>query len=150
MAPGVGIEPPGEGEASAAGAPRSQDARWAAHLSAAREGHLIVSRKAVEIVDGIKHKLGARLDNTRRRAAKPSPQRRKQVGDAGAVLMPRTPKPGQNRDPTTFASTFAWFERRAMARPRPSQPGDHQPRWPPLHGGRVHDRLSDIRRRENL
>ncbi|SED58128.1 DEAD/DEAH box helicase [Streptomyces sp. Ag109_O5-10] len=72
----VGIEPAAEG-----GAPRPQDARWNANLTAARqfharEGHLQVPRKAVEIVDGEEYKLGAWLDNTRRRAAKLSPQRR--------------------------------------------------------------------------
>ncbi|WP_234545338.1 helicase associated domain-containing protein [Streptomyces shenzhenensis] len=77
----VGIEPAAEDGASAAGAPRSQDARWAANLAAARqfharEGHLSVPRKAVEIVDGVEHKLGAWLDNVRKRAAKLSPQRR--------------------------------------------------------------------------
>ncbi|MEU2337166.1 DEAD/DEAH box helicase family protein [Streptomyces sp. NPDC013172] len=56
----VGIEPAAEGGAPAAGAPRSQDARWAANLAAARqfharEGHLAVPRKAVEIVDGAEH-----------------------------------------------------------------------------------------------
>ncbi|WP_420802757.1 Helicase associated domain protein [Streptomyces adustus] len=83
----VGIEPPAEGEL-VAGAPRSQDARWAANLAAARqfharEGHLTVPRKAVEIVDGIEHKLGAFLDNTRRRAAKLSPQRRAELDQMG-------------------------------------------------------------------
>ncbi|MFF8329185.1 DEAD/DEAH box helicase [Rhodococcus qingshengii] len=79
----VGIEPAAEGE-SVAGAPRSQDARWAANLAAARqfharEGHLQVPRKAVEIVNGVEHKLGAFLDNARRRAAKLSPQRRAEL-----------------------------------------------------------------------
>ncbi|MFF4838258.1 helicase associated domain-containing protein [Streptomyces sp. NPDC001315] len=62
-------------------APRSQDARWAANLAAARqfhacEGHLTVPRKAVEMVDGEEHKLGAFLDHVRCRAGKLSPQRR--------------------------------------------------------------------------
>ncbi|MGY5052375.1 helicase associated domain-containing protein, partial [Streptomyces sp. 900105755] len=79
----VGIEPAAEGD-PAAGAPRSQDARWAANLTAARqfharEGHLRPARKAVEIVDGEEHKFGAFLDNTRRRAAKLSPQRRAEL-----------------------------------------------------------------------
>ncbi|MFG2951968.1 Helicase associated domain protein [Streptomyces adustus] len=83
----VGIEPPAEGE-PVPGAPRSQDARWAANLAAARqfparEEHLAVPRKAVEIMDGVEHKLGARLDNTRRRAAKLSPQRRAELDQLG-------------------------------------------------------------------
>lgn len=84
----VGVEPASEGGAPTAGAPRSQDARWAANLAAARqyharEGHLIVPRQHVEITgDGngdsgrTAVKLGAWLDNTRRRAAKLSPERR--------------------------------------------------------------------------
>ncbi|MGY5051878.1 Helicase associated domain protein [Streptomyces sp. 900105755] len=58
-----------------------QASAWEAGLTAARqfharERHLQVPRKAVEIVDGEEYKLGAWLDNTRRRAAKLSPQRR--------------------------------------------------------------------------
>ncbi|WP_046730763.1 Helicase associated domain protein [Streptomyces humi] len=83
----VGIEPPSEGE-PVAGAPRSQDARWTANLTAARqfharEGHLQAPRKAVEIVDGVEHKLGAWLDNVRKRAAKLSPQRRADLDQLG-------------------------------------------------------------------
>ncbi|MFE2582919.1 helicase associated domain-containing protein [Streptomyces sp. NPDC059378] len=78
----VGIAPT-EGE-PVAGAPRSQDARWAANLTAARqfharEGHLSVPRKAVETVNGIEYKLGAWLDNTRGRADKLSPERRAEL-----------------------------------------------------------------------
>ncbi|MGX1541104.1 Helicase associated domain protein [Streptomyces adustus] len=67
----IGIEPPAEGE-PAPGAPRSQDARWAANLTAARqfharEGHLAVPRKAVEIMDGVEHKLGHGSTTGRRR-----------------------------------------------------------------------------------
>lgn len=84
----VGIEPAAEGGAPTAGAPRSQDARWNANLTAARqfharEGHLQVPRQHVEITsdgDGDSGqaavKLGAWLDNTRRRAGKLSPERR--------------------------------------------------------------------------
>lgn len=84
----VGIEPAAEGGAPAAGAPRSQDARWAANLTAARqfharEGHLRPARKAVEIVDGEEYNLGAFLDNARRRAAKLSPQRRADLDHLG-------------------------------------------------------------------
>ncbi|MFE2581270.1 Helicase associated domain protein [Streptomyces sp. NPDC059378] len=83
----VGIEPPAEGE-PVPGAPRSQDARWAANLTAARqfharEGHLLAPRKAVENVAGEQIKLGAWLDNTRRRAAKLSPQRRIELDQLG-------------------------------------------------------------------
>ncbi|MGY4929457.1 Helicase associated domain protein [Streptomyces sp. 900105755] len=79
----VGIEPAAGGE-PVTGVPRSQDTRWAANLAAARqfhtrEGHLQVPRKAVEIVNGEEYKLGAFLDNARRRAAKLSPQRRAEL-----------------------------------------------------------------------
>ncbi|MET9915022.1 Helicase associated domain protein [Streptomyces sp. NPDC006476] len=62
-------------------APRSQDDRWAMNLAAARqfharEGHLRPARKHVELVDGEEIKLGSFLDNTRRRAAKLSTERR--------------------------------------------------------------------------
>ncbi|MFF1516014.1 helicase associated domain-containing protein [Streptomyces sp. NPDC058305] len=54
---------------------RTQGDRWAVNVAAARqfharEGHLRVPRKAVEDVDGEQVKLGAFLDNTRRRASK--------------------------------------------------------------------------------
>ncbi|MER7841547.1 Helicase associated domain protein [Streptomyces sp. NPDC096040] len=90
----VGIEPPAEGE-PVQGAPRSQDARWEANLAAARqfharEGHLTVPRQHVEITgDGEEAegqaavKLGAWLDNTRRRAAKLSPERRMALDELG-------------------------------------------------------------------
>ncbi|MEU8936256.1 helicase associated domain-containing protein [Streptomyces sp. NPDC048409] len=80
----VGI-PAAEGE-PVAGAARSRDARWEANLAAARqfharEGHLQVPRQHVEITgngDGEQAavKLGAWLDNTRRRAAKLNEERR--------------------------------------------------------------------------
>ncbi|MFD5521468.1 helicase associated domain-containing protein [Streptomyces sp. NPDC127066] len=84
----VGIEPPGEGETSVAGAPRSRDARWTANLTAARqfharEGHLHVPRKAVENVAGEQIKLGAFVDNARRRAGKLSEQRRAELDGLG-------------------------------------------------------------------
>ncbi|MCT9004599.1 helicase associated domain-containing protein [Streptomyces rhizosphaerihabitans] len=83
----IGIEHQAEG-GPVPGAARSQDARWTANLAAARqfharEGHLTVPRKAVETVDGIEHKLGAWLDNTRRRAAKLSPQCRAELDQLG-------------------------------------------------------------------
>ncbi|MEV7394883.1 helicase associated domain-containing protein [Streptomyces sp. NPDC091215] len=83
----VGIEPAAEDE-PVADAPLTQDARWAANLAAARqyharEGHLTVPRKAIEIVDGVEHKLGAFLDNARRRAARLSPQRRADLDQLG-------------------------------------------------------------------
>ncbi|WP_406429989.1 Helicase associated domain protein [Streptomyces sp. NBC_00631] len=83
----VGIEPPAEGE-PVPGASRTQDARWAANLAAARkfharEGHLSVPRKHMEAVNGVEHKLGAFLDNTRRRAAKLSEQRRAELDQLG-------------------------------------------------------------------
>jgi len=95
----VGVEPAGAGEAAVPGR-RSQDERWVTHLSAARqfhmrEGHLRVPRKHVESVrvggdgkdsDGGQEtvvKLGAWIDNTRRRAAKLSPQRRADLDELG-------------------------------------------------------------------
>lgn len=83
----IGVEPAGEGEPVADGV-RSQDARWAANLAAARqfharEGHLRPARKHVEVVDGESFKLGAFLDNTRRRASKLSPERRAQLAALG-------------------------------------------------------------------
>ncbi|WAU78421.1 helicase associated domain-containing protein (plasmid) [Streptomyces sp. Qhu-G9] len=84
----LGIEPAAEGEA-AGPVRRSQDERWNTNLAAARqfrdrEGHLRPARKHVEMInvggggegDQEAVKLGAWLDNTRRRAAKLSPDRR--------------------------------------------------------------------------
>ncbi|WP_244362295.1 helicase associated domain-containing protein [Streptomyces aquilus] len=67
---------------------RSQDARWAANLAAARqfharEGHLRPARKHIETVNGEKIKLGTFLDNTRRRADKLSPERRTALDELG-------------------------------------------------------------------
>ncbi|GGN45753.1 Helicase associated domain protein [Streptomyces fuscichromogenes] len=83
----VGIEPVADGEPPAT-APRTQDARWTANLAAARQfherkGHLTVPRKHVEPVDGELVRLGAFLDNTRRRAGKLSPQRRADLDTLG-------------------------------------------------------------------
>ncbi|MFJ8802856.1 helicase associated domain-containing protein [Streptomyces sp. NPDC102487] len=82
----LGLEPAGEGELQPVR--KSQAQRWATHLAAARqfyarEGHLRVPRKAVEDVGGEQIKLGAFLDNTRRRAAKLSEQRRGELDDLG-------------------------------------------------------------------
>ncbi|MFJ9901006.1 Helicase associated domain protein [Streptomyces sp. NPDC091280] len=86
----LGIEPTADGESAGAAAPvaRSQDARWAANLAAARqfharEGHLRAGRKHIEVVDGEPYRLGAFLDNTRRRAAKLSTERRAQLTALG-------------------------------------------------------------------
>ncbi|MDH6554121.1 hypothetical protein M2162_008218 [Streptomyces sp. SAI-041] len=84
----IGLEPAGEDEAVVVPVRRSQDERWAANLAAVqqfreREGHVQVPRKAVEHVDGVPHKIGAWLDNTRRRAAKLSPQRRDELAALG-------------------------------------------------------------------
>ncbi|MER5226437.1 helicase associated domain-containing protein [Streptomyces flaveus] len=75
----LGLEP--AGEAGQPTARRTQADRWATHLAAARqfharEGHLRVPRKHVETVDGEAVRLGSFVDNTRRRAAKLSPERR--------------------------------------------------------------------------
>jgi hypothetical protein len=69
-------------------APRTQADKWAANVRAARqfharEGHLQPSRKAVEVVDGVEHKIGMFLDNARRRADKLSPQRRAELNALG-------------------------------------------------------------------
>ncbi|MBM9506679.1 Helicase associated domain protein [Streptomyces sp. KK5PA1] len=69
-------------------APRTQADKWAANLAAARqfharEGHLQPSRKAVEVVDGVEHKIGMFLDNARRRADKLSPERRAELDAIG-------------------------------------------------------------------
>ena len=95
----VGIEPTAADEAAVPGR-RSQDERWAVHLAAARqyharEGHLRVPRKHTETVraggdgkdsDGCQEtpvKLGAWIDNTRRRAAKLSLERRAHLDALG-------------------------------------------------------------------
>ncbi|MFG2440982.1 helicase associated domain-containing protein [Streptomyces sp. NPDC048508] len=49
----------------------------------AREGHLRPACKHVELVDGEETKLGAFLDNTRRRAAKLSEERRAELDELG-------------------------------------------------------------------
>ncbi|MFI1212403.1 Helicase associated domain protein [Streptomyces sp. NPDC020802] len=87
----LGIEPPAEGE-TAVPVRRSQDERWNTNLAAAsqfhaREGHLRPARKHVEVVDvkgggeGDQEavKLGAWLDNTRKRVGKLSTERRAQL-----------------------------------------------------------------------
>jgi hypothetical protein len=69
-------------------APRTQADKWAANLAAARqfharEGHLQPSRKAVEVVDGVEHKIGLFIDNARRRAHKLSADRRAELDALG-------------------------------------------------------------------
>lgn len=71
----IGVEAPTDGEPVTGPVRRTQDDRWATNLTAARqfharEGHLRVPRKTVEDLDGEQVKLGAFLDNTRRRASK--------------------------------------------------------------------------------
>ncbi|MFD5632290.1 Helicase associated domain protein [Streptomyces sp. NPDC127072] len=91
----LGIEPPAEGEAVGP-VRRSQDERWNTNLSAARqfharEGHLRPARKHVEVVEvngggeGGQEavKLGAWLDNTRKRVRKLSTERRAQLAALG-------------------------------------------------------------------
>ncbi|MFB7248379.1 Helicase associated domain protein [Streptomyces populi] len=83
----IGVEGPAEGDVVVP-VRRTQGDRWAANLAAARqfqarEGHLRVPRKAVEDIDGEQVRLGAFLDNTRRRAAKLSPQRRAELDQLG-------------------------------------------------------------------
>ncbi|WP_247707058.1 DEAD/DEAH box helicase [Streptomyces liliiviolaceus] len=76
----LGIEPPTDGEVVVP-VRRSQDERWNTNLTAAqqfhaREGHLRPARKHIEDVDGEPVKLGAFVDNTRRRVGKLSAERR--------------------------------------------------------------------------
>ncbi|TQJ92721.1 helicase associated domain-containing protein [Streptomyces sp. SLBN-31] len=92
----AGIDPAAAGETVAPGR-RSQDEWWATHLAAARqfharEGHLRVPRKHTETIrasgggNGGQEtvvKLGAWIDNTRRRAAKLTPQRRTDLDALG-------------------------------------------------------------------
>ncbi|MFJ2239758.1 Helicase associated domain protein [Streptomyces sp. NPDC087859] len=83
----IGVDPESEAVAVAP-ARRSQGDRWAANLAAARqfharEGHLQPARKHVELVDGEEIKLGAFLDNTRRRAAKLPTERRADLDALG-------------------------------------------------------------------
>jgi hypothetical protein len=80
------LEPAGEAEQLPVR--RTQADRWASHPAAARqfhtrEGHLNVPRKHVEDVGGAPVKLGAFLNNTRRRAAKLSPERRADLDALG-------------------------------------------------------------------
>ncbi|MFF7938054.1 MULTISPECIES: DEAD/DEAH box helicase [unclassified Streptomyces] len=93
----IGIEPASEHEAVVP-VRRSQDDRWAANLTAARqfharEGHLQVPRKHLETItmgtdgDGsgqeVAVKLGAFLDNVRRRVGKLSAERRAELAALG-------------------------------------------------------------------
>lgn len=83
----IGVEGSADGEVVES-VRRTQDARWVANLAAARqfrarEGHLRVPRKVVEVVDGEQIKLGAFLDNTRRRAGRLSEQRRAALDGLG-------------------------------------------------------------------
>ncbi|MET8788401.1 Helicase associated domain protein [Streptomyces sp. NPDC004589] len=81
----LGLEPAGEDERPAR---RTQDDKWVLNVAAARqyrarEGHLTVPRKHVEEVDGTAVRLGSFLDNTRRRAAKLTAQRRADLDQLG-------------------------------------------------------------------
>ncbi|MEW1569827.1 helicase associated domain-containing protein [Streptomyces sp. NPDC093509] len=84
----IGVEAPAEDEAVGESVRRTQGDRWGPNLAAARQfhargGHLRVPRKAAEDVAGEQIKLGAFLDNTRRRAPKPSEQRRAELDELG-------------------------------------------------------------------
>ncbi|WP_407700022.1 helicase associated domain-containing protein [Streptomyces liliiviolaceus] len=83
----LGIEAPADGEVVVP-VRRSQDERWNTNLAAVkqfrdREGHVRVPRKAVETVDGVPFKIGAFLDNARRRAGKLSAERRSELAVLG-------------------------------------------------------------------
>ncbi|KUN58201.1 helicase [Streptomyces griseorubiginosus] len=92
----VGVEPLGE-DGTVVPARKSQNERWAANLAAVRqfrerEGHVRVPRKAIEHVDGVPHKIGAFLDNCRRRVGGMSAERRAELAALGfewAVLEGR-------------------------------------------------------------
>ncbi|MFI5998547.1 helicase associated domain-containing protein [Streptomyces sp. NPDC051362] len=80
----IGVEAPAEDEAVR----RTRGERWAVNVAAARQfhawvGHLRVPRKAVEVVAGEQIKLGAFLDNARRRASKLSERRRAEFDELG-------------------------------------------------------------------
>jgi hypothetical protein len=80
------LSPAGPDERPAA--PRTQADKWNANMAAARqfharEGHLQPSRKAVEVVDGVEHKIGLFVDNARRRADKLSAERRQELTELG-------------------------------------------------------------------
>ncbi|MFD8767168.1 Helicase associated domain protein [Streptomyces mirabilis] len=89
----LGLEPASKAELQPTR--RTQADRWAVNLAAARqfhvrEGHLVVPRKHVEVIatggdDGLEEavKLGAFLDNTRRRASKLAEQRRADLDALG-------------------------------------------------------------------
>ncbi|MFJ1561956.1 helicase associated domain-containing protein [Streptomyces mirabilis] len=89
----LGLEPANEAELQPTR--RTQADRWAVNLAAARqfhvrEGHLVVPRKHAEMIatggdDGLEEavKLGAFLDNTRRRASKLAEQRRADLDALG-------------------------------------------------------------------
>ncbi|MEU3792592.1 Helicase associated domain protein [Streptomyces fructofermentans] len=83
----LGIEPPEEGEVLVP-VRRSQDERWNTNIAAARqfharEGHLRPARQHVERVNGELVKLGAFVDNSRRRADKLSTERRAALDELG-------------------------------------------------------------------
>ncbi|MFF0143624.1 Helicase associated domain protein [Streptomyces sp. NPDC005227] len=84
----IGVEAPADGEAVVGPVRRTQGDRWAANVAAARqfharEGHLRPARKHVELVDGEETKLGAFVDNARRRAGTLSEQRRAELDELG-------------------------------------------------------------------
>ncbi|MDQ0946618.1 superfamily II DNA or RNA helicase [Streptomyces phaeochromogenes] len=92
LANALGLEPADETEQPPAR--RTQADRWATHLAAARqfhtrEGHLNVGRKHVEELTGedgeggTAIRLGGWLDNTRRRAARLTPERRTELDELG-------------------------------------------------------------------
>jgi hypothetical protein len=83
----VGVEPLGEDDVVVP-ARKSQKERWATNLAAVRqfrerEGHVRVPRKAIEHVDGVPHKIGAFLDNARRRVGGMSAERRAELAALG-------------------------------------------------------------------
>ncbi|MFG2437903.1 helicase associated domain-containing protein [Streptomyces sp. NPDC048508] len=87
----IGVQASGEGEAVGP-VRRTQADRWAVNVAAARqfharEGHLRPARKHVQLVDGEETRLGAILDNTRRRAAKLSEERRAELDELGMRWM---------------------------------------------------------------
>jgi len=64
-------------------ATRTQADKWAANPRHGREESLQVPRKHIEVVDGVEHKLGMFVDNSRRRADKLTPERRAELTELG-------------------------------------------------------------------
>ncbi|MBM9506665.1 helicase associated domain-containing protein [Actinacidiphila acididurans] len=87
----------------------------------AREGHLQPSRKTVEMVDRVEHKLGLFVDNARRQADKLNPERRQELTELGMRWW-RTSEAGP--DP---GSLFGAWSHPCTRRVRLADTGRHNP-----------------------